>query len=50
MLTVGFGDIIPANLKEALSLVFIEVFSCMTLAYNINLIGKILDEMQKGHI
>lgn len=42
MLTIGFGDIAPANYKEALTLVLIEAFSCMALAFNVNFIGKVL--------
>jgi hypothetical protein len=36
MLTVGFGDLAANNYYEALILIFIETFSCITLAYNIS--------------
>ena len=38
MLTVGFGDIVATNYKEAICLVFIQTFSCMAFAYNICLL------------
>lgn len=45
MLTVGFGDIAPTNVKEALVVIFIETLSCIVLAYNINSIGKIIKKI-----
>jgi hypothetical protein len=42
MLTVGFGDISANNYYEALVLIFIETFSCITLAYNISYVGALL--------
>lgn len=46
MLTVGFGDISATNIQEALCLTFIELFSCMTLSYNINCLGNILSNIR----
>jgi hypothetical protein len=46
MLTVGFGDVSAANQTEALLLIFIETFSCITLAYNINYVGSIISQMK----
>lgn len=45
MLTVGFGDFTATNYKEAICLVFIETFSCMAFAYNINCIGGIIQQI-----
>lgn len=45
MLTVGFGDIVPTNVKEALMMIFIETLSCVVLAYNVNSIGKIITKI-----
>ena len=50
MLTVGFGDLSAANYKEALILIFIETFSCITLAYNINTVGSILSELRSSEM
>lgn len=46
MLTVGFGDLVAYNYKEAICLVFIETFSCMAFAYNINCIGSIIQQIR----
>jgi hypothetical protein len=46
MLTVGFGDIVATNYQEALCLVFIETFSCMALAYNINCVGSLISNIR----
>lgn len=42
MLTVGFGDISATNYHEAIILIFIETFSCITLAYNISYVGALI--------
>lgn len=42
MLTVGFGDLSATNQYEAIVLVFIETFSCITLAYNISSVGQLI--------
>ncbi len=42
MLTVGFGDISANNYIEAIFLIFIETFSCITLAYNISNVGALI--------
>lgn len=47
MLTVGFGDIVPTNYKEALCLIFIETFSCIALAYNINRVGNLINNIRQ---
>jgi len=46
MLTVGFGDLVANSYKEAICLVFIETFSCMAFAYNINCIGTIIQQIR----
>ena len=46
MLTVGFGDIVASNATEAVCLIFIETFSCIVMAYNINCMGAILTSIQ----
>ena len=46
MLTVGFGDIVASNYQEAIFLVFIQTFSCMAFAYNINCIGGIIQHIR----
>lgn len=42
MLTVGFGDLTPINTTEVIVVIFIETFSCIFLAYNINNVGTII--------
>jgi fatty-acid desaturase len=42
MLTVGFGDLVASNYQEAICLIFIETFSCIMMAYNINCVGGII--------
>lgn len=46
MLTVGFGDLSATNHNEALCLIFIEIFSVMCLAYNINWIGTLISNIR----
>lgn len=46
MLTVGFGDIVAVNSKEAICLIFIETFSCIVMAYNINCMGEIINNIR----
>jgi hypothetical protein len=46
MLTVGFGDISANNSSEALILIFVETFSCITLAFNISQVGSLINEMK----
>jgi len=36
MMTIGFGDITATNHSEAVVLAFLELFSCIVLAYNIS--------------
>lgn len=50
MLTVGFGDFAAVNYQEAIFLIFIEMISCMTLAYNINCVGNLISELRKREI
>ena len=47
MLTVGFGDISAANHKEAICIIFIETFSCLIMAYNVNKVGSILTNIRQ---
>jgi hypothetical protein len=46
MLTVGFGDIVASNSTEAICLIFIETFSCIVMAYNINCMGGIITNIR----
>lgn len=46
MLTVGFGDLAAHNYKEAICLIFIETFSCIVMAYNINCMGTIISNIR----
>ena len=47
MLTVGFGDISATNYYEAIVLIFIETFSCITLAYNISYVGALIGSISE---
>lgn len=46
MLTVGFGDYVATNEGEALILIFVEMVSCITLAYNINCVGNLMNGLR----
>lgn len=46
MLTVGFGDLVATNWKEALCLIFIETFSCIIFSYNINCVGNLINSLR----
>ena len=48
MFTVGFGDLCATNWYEAAILVFIEAFSCITLAYNISYIGGLISSLREN--
>lgn len=48
MLTVGFGDLAATNHIEAIILVFIETFSCITLAYNISYVGALIGSIREN--
>jgi len=50
MMTVGFGDIYAVNHKEALCLIFIEIFAVIALAYNISLIGDLISNIRVQYI
>mgnify|MGYP000945636314 FL=1 len=50
MLTVGFGDIAATNSMEAGCLIFIEMFSCITLAYNINCVGNLINNLRQEQV
>ena len=47
MLTVGFDDMVATTSNEALCLIFIETFSCLAMAYNINCIGNIISKIRQ---
>lgn len=49
MLTVGFGDIVATNWYEGLSLVFIEMISCIVLSYNISCLGGLITNLRKNN-
>jgi hypothetical protein len=46
MLSVGFGDLVATTYTEAIVLIFIETFSCITLGYNISMVGSLLGELK----
>ena len=46
--TVGFGDIVAQSIKERVFMIFFINFACILFAYNINRIGMILQNMNKG--
>lgn len=46
MLTVGFGDISATTYKQAIVLTMIQTISCMALAYNINCIGTLINNIR----
>lgn len=46
MLTVGFGDFAATNYKEAICLIFVEMISCISLAYNINCVGNLISNLR----
>ena len=50
MLTVGFGDINASTYQEAICLIFIEMISCLVLAYNINCIGNLISNIRAQDI
>lgn len=50
MLTVGFGDIAATNVMEAGCLIFIEMISCITLAYNINCVGNLINNLRQQQV
>jgi hyperpolarization activated cyclic nucleotide-gated potassium channel 2 len=50
MLTVGFGDIVATTYQEAVCLIFIETFSCLVLAYNINCVGSLISNIRAQDI
>jgi hypothetical protein len=50
MLTVGFGDLSATTYKEALCLIFIEMISCIALAYNINCVGQLIKNIRSQDI
>ena len=50
MLSVGFGDLSASNTQEALCLIFIETFSCIALAYNVNCVGSLIDNIRAKDI
>ena len=50
MLTVGFGDLAATNHYEAVILIFIETFSCITLAYNISYVGALIGSIRENEV
>ena len=50
MLTVGFGDISATNYQEAICITLIETFSCIALAYNINCVGNLINNLRSQDI
>jgi hypothetical protein len=48
MMTIGFGDITATNHGEAIVLAFLELFSCIVLAYNISEIGSVISALRSA--
>lgn len=48
MMTVGFGDYIAFNFREAIIVAFLELFSCIVLAFNISEIGSIISAIRSS--
>jgi hypothetical protein len=46
--TTGFGDFVAVNIKEAIIVAFLELFSSVVLAYNLNLIGTIVMSLRES--
>lgn len=46
-MTVGYGDITPKNTTEMSIAVFTMLFGCGIFGYSFNLIGKIMNDMNK---
>lgn len=50
MLTIGYGDLVPTNIKEKSMFLGISYFSCGVYAYCIGNIGIIFGEMNKDKL
>ena len=46
--TTGFGDFVAVNIKEAIVVAFLELFSSVVFAYNLNLIGIIVMSLRES--
>lgn len=49
MTTVGLGDLVPANLYEAVILSLFMFVACGAFAYMFNSIGVVLGELNQRH-
>lgn len=47
MITIGFGDFVPMIVEEAIVITFMEILSCIIVAYNISQIGSIIFSINK---
>jgi len=47
MTTVGYGDIVPVTSFEFIVCIIVMLGACGVFAYNINVIGAILDEFYR---
>jgi voltage-gated potassium channel Kch len=45
MVTVGYGDITPQNIREKIYLIIMTLFSSINFAYVVNTIGTIFTEI-----
>ncbi len=46
-MTVGYGDIVPVNAREATIVSFCELIGGIAYVYNINAIGQVLGEIKQ---
>ncbi|CAD8084929.1 unnamed protein product [Paramecium sonneborni] len=49
-LTIGYGDILPCNVQEALFTIFIAFTGCSVLGYTINNIGEIFKNLNEKNV
>lgn len=49
MMTVGYGDISPTNESEMIVCLISIILGCVVYAYNINSVGMILQNINKGY-
>ena len=45
MITVGYGDVLPANTYEKILCIFTMLIACGVFGYSLNVIGTIINEL-----